>query len=145
MPGRGISYRNATAEDSALAATMAKLLAHVNVRTAASAGRLVPALTATSVTPDVTEPTANEVVPVHRRTASGDQWVLYNNSTKPVSTTFRFAAKGIPTLIDPWTGQVTKLGNYRTTKGVTHVPMTIGASDTAIVTFDRSARNRHVD
>lgn len=144
LPRSGVSYRNPQREDQDVRDTIQALLALPNTAHVTAPDQLTKALTDRSVFPDFGEPAEQEVVPVHRRTASGDQWVLYNNSTKPVTTTFRFAAKGIPTLIDPWTGKATRLANYRTIGGVTRVPMTIEAADTAIIAFNRSTRNRHV-
>ena len=55
---------------------------------------------------------AGPIVPVHRRTATGDVWFLFNDSNARVTRRLTFATRGAPAKIDLWTGQATWLGRY---------------------------------
>ncbi len=137
VPDRGAGYRNATAEDAAVKAAIASLRKLSNVREATTPSALTAALGALAVTPDLEQGVGARVIPVHRRTASGDVWFLYNDSTERTTRDFSFATGGAPAQIDLWTGRATRLGEYDRGKGRVTVPLSLEAGGTAVLTFDR--------
>ncbi len=137
VPEQGTGYRDAAGEDAAVMAAVARLRARSNVRVAATPSELVAALRALSVGPDLAQGAAATVIPVHRRTARGDVWFLYNDSTEGTTRNFTFATTGAPAQIDLWTGRSTRLGRYTRGAGRVTVPLSIGAAETAVLAFDR--------
>jgi hypothetical protein len=87
-------------------------------------------------------------VPVHRRTATGDVWFLYNDSARPSTRTLRFATTGAPTQIDLWSGEATRLAHFTERGGRVSLPVTLGPAATAVLTFEPApggCGERHVD
>ncbi|MEU0387350.1 hypothetical protein [Streptomyces chartreusis] len=79
----------------------------------------------------------SDIVPVHRRTATGDAWFLYNNSAHPIEGTVTFTTTGAPSAVDLWTGAVTPLGEYKADAKTVSLPVRIEAEDTTAFLFDR--------
>jgi hypothetical protein len=145
-PARGAGYRDPAAEDAQLASALDALRALPNVRFTQTPAEAVQALADLGVRPQVSGDRAGDVVPVHRRTASGDVWFLYNNSTTAITTDLTFDTSGAPSVLDLWSGEATALGRYRTAgsgadRTVT-VPVTIGADDTTVLLFDETATGK---
>lgn len=143
LPSKGVSYADAAREDKAVQDAVKALLRLPNVRRADTAAALTSALTALRVRPDFRTAWSSNVVPLHRRTAAGDVWFLYNHSTEDVRTTATFAAKGTPFRLDLFTGQASRAGAYRTTTRGTVLPLHLKAGQTAAVIIRRAAPARH--
>jgi hypothetical protein len=137
VPDQGMGYRNAAGEDAAVKAAVARLRGRPNVRLAATPSELVAALRALSINPDLGQGAAATVIPLHRRTAKGDVWFMYNDSTQRTTRNFTFATTGAPAQIDLWTGRATRLGQYTRRKGRVTVPLSIDAAGTTVLSFDR--------
>ena len=137
VPAKGAGFKDASSEDSAVRAAVRRLRGLRNVRFATTPSALVGALRALAGLPDLAEGGAGTVVPVHRRTATGDVWFLYNDSKRRVSRTLSFATAGAPTQIDLWTGRATRLAHYTRRAGRVAVPVTLDPAGTAVLTFDR--------
>ena len=142
LPRRGTSVKGARQEDTAVRAEFGRLRALAHVREATTPDGLVRALRALEVRPDLEQRGPARVVPLHRRTATGDVWFLYNDSTRRVTTRLRFATRGAPTQIDLWTGRATRLGHYTEDAGRVTVPVSIDAAGTAVIAFDRRRAGR---
>ena len=137
VPQDGTGFKDAGREDSAVRAAVRRLRGLPNVRFATSAAALVAALRTLGVQPDLAQGAGATVVPVHRRTATGDVWFLYNDATRRVTSNLRFATSGAPTQIDLWTGQATQLAHYTERDGRVIMPVTLDPAGTAVLTFDR--------
>lgn len=142
VPARGTSYRDPKSEDAAVKAAFDALLKLPNVKQVKTGKEAIEALAALRVPADL-RLGGLPLVAQHRRTPRGDVWFLYNNSPKPASGELRFATAGAPTRIDPWTGAVTRVGEYGSTPGTVSVPMTLAAGETALISFDGRARRLH--
>ena len=141
-PTAGVGFKGARGEDATVKAAIRRLRTLPNVRSASSPGALLRALRSSPVRPDFLPRRATAIVPVHRRTAAGDVWFLYNDSPRRARAVVSFATSGAPTEVDLWTGRATRLGrSVRHGRRVT-LPVTLAAGDTALLTFDRR-RGRH--
>jgi hypothetical protein len=112
VPAQGAGFKDPSSEDSAVRAAVRRLRALPDARFATTPAGLVGALRDLGIEPDLAQGPGARVVPVHRRTATGDVWFLYNDSARPVTSTVRFATGGAPTQIDLWTGQATRPAHY---------------------------------
>ena len=137
VPQKGAGFKDAGSEDADVRAAVRRLRGARNVRFATSPDALVRALRALEVAPDLAQGGSAAIVPVHRRTATGDVWFLYNDSTRRVSRNLRFATTGAPAQIDLWTGQASRLAHYTADGGRVSVPVTLEPAGTAVLTFDR--------
>ena len=136
-PRAGVGFKDARREDVAVRTALRRLRRLGNVRTAKSPAALLARLRALAVRPDFRPRRSTTIVPVQRRTAAGDVWFLYNDSTRPVRGRFRFATAGAPAQIDLWSGRVTRPAEYvRRGRSVT-LPLSLGAGDTALLVFER--------
>lgn len=138
LPKGGLSYRDASAEDAAIKTAFAALLALPNVRQVKTGKDAVAALVDLRVATDLRHGDL-PIVAQHRRTAAGDVWFLYNNSTKPASGDLTFSASGRASRIDPWTGSATPLGAQRIGKGATTLALALAPGETTLIAFNRAA------
>lgn len=136
-PTRGASMRAPAAEDARVQAAVAELRTLPGVKFVEGPGGTAATVAALGVESDIAGAIVDDVVPVHRRTATGDAWFLYNNSTEPVEGTITFITTGAPSSVDLWTGEVTRLGHYAAKGSTVTVPVRIEAEDTAAMLFDR--------
>ena len=137
-PTGGVGFKGARGEDAAVRTAIRRLRRLSNVRAASSPGALLRALRRLAVGPDFSPRRTTSIVPVHRHTAAGDVWFLYNDSPRRARAVVSFATSGAPTEVDLWTGRATRLGGYvRRGRRVT-LPVSLAAGDTALLTFDRS-------
>ena len=81
-PTAGVGFKGARGEDAAVRAAIRRLRTLPNVRSASSPGALLRALRRLAVRPDFRPRRTTAIVPVHRRTAAGDVWFLYNDSPR---------------------------------------------------------------
>lgn len=140
-PRGGTSYRAPEREDKQVRAAVRRLRALPDVRFARTPGALVRALRGLRVRPDLRPPRATTVVGVHRRTAAGDAWFLYNDSVRPVRTRLEFAARGAPRFIDLWTGAVSAADVAGRSRTTTSVVIALRPQETAAIVFSPGARN----
>jgi len=138
LPAHGTSYRDAGAQDAAIRAAFDALLKLPNARRVKTAKDVVAALSDLRVAAGLRRGEL-PIVAQHRRTARGDVWFLYNNSTETSSGELTFLATGRPSRIDPWTGRATRLGEYRATRHSTRLPVALGPGETVLIAFDRKA------
>lgn len=140
VPTRADGYADPGDGDGRVDRAIGKLRGLGNVRFVEAAASIPAALAQMGVRTDLSGPGVADIVPVHRRTATGDAWFLFNNSTRPFDGDLTFRTSGSPTLLDLWTGQSTRLGLYgRTAQGVT-VRVRIPAGDTAALVFGPDGR-----
>jgi hypothetical protein len=137
VPQAGAGFKDATSEDAAVKTAIARLRRLQSVRVARTPGALISALRALAVRPDLDQGSGATIVPVHRRTATGDVWFLYNDSTTPTTRRLTFTTGGAPTQLDLWTGAATRLGRNTRRHGRVTVPVTLPPAGTAVLTFGR--------
>lgn len=155
FPSRGVSYRNAGAEDTQLRTAVAKLERSPNVRLAAAEADVPAALAELEVEPDLElegvdrspEPCgfgAQCVYSVHRHTDKGDYWFLWNGGKDAVDFTGSFAVSGkAPRVWDLWSGENQAVGLYRESGERVEVPIELAPQETVVVGFDQRVK-RHV-
>jgi len=157
FPERGVSYRDAEAEDRALRRAVARLKRSPNVRLVEDESDVPAALAALGVEADLsfdgTDQSAERcgfgaqcVYSVHRRTGKGDYWYLWNAGEDPTSFTGSFkTSRGAPELWDPWSGERRRIGLYRAADdGRVDVPIQLAHNESAVIAFERGGRTKHV-
>jgi hypothetical protein len=142
VPEAGVGYRDARGEDARVKAAVRRLRRLPSVRFASTPAGLLAALRKLSVRPDFRPRRPTSVVPVHRRTASGDVWFLFNDSPHPARGKFGFATAGDPSQIDPWTGRATRLADAAGRQGRVALRLSLKPGDTALLSFDRHPTGR---
>ncbi|MBR6029968.1 MAG: hypothetical protein IKP40_12860 [Clostridia bacterium] len=139
--------------DEALAGVIAGLTALPNVRVAANADEVLPALADLGVTPyaGFTAPN-HQLLTQTRRDGDTEYLYVYNycdGSYKPwrtggaeqddhgdsITTEIVMDGTWIPYAIDAWSGRVTKLGLYRHEDGKTVFPITLDYGNAALYAF----------
>lgn len=154
-PDRGVSYADPSAEDQAVRDAVASLRRMPNVRLASQPLDVAATLNQLGVQPDVSltgvsaEPVqcgrgAQCVYNVHRRTASGDYWYLWNGG----STTARFngsfnAGSKAPMSWDLWNGNKSPIGRYEERAGRVRIPIELAPGESTVIGFDKPAE-KHV-
>ena len=137
VPRTGAGFKDHAAEDASVKAAVRSLRALGSVRFAKTPGMLLAALRGLAVRPDFRAAGgATSVVPVHRRTAAGDLWFLYNDSADPAAGRFDFATGGAPSQIDLWTGRVTRLADSAHGRRA-RLRLFLRPGQTALLSFDR--------
>lgn len=157
FPERGVSYRNPGNEDAAVQAAVADLAASPNVRLAATEADLPAALEELGVRPAFSpqgleqsdEPCgygAQCVYSIHRRTADGDYWYIWNAGQGGAARfTGSFATpRGTPKVWDMWSGQRRRIGQYRRAGGRIEVPLKLAALEAVVIGFENPGEQRHV-
>jgi hypothetical protein len=139
---RGVSFRDASAEDARVRAATDALGKLPDVRRAATGRAALDALAALKVAPDVSS--SLPLVAQHRRTATGQAWFLYNDSARRATGTATFATDGAPVQIDPYTGDATRLARFDTGPGRTALPIDLGPGETMLLAFARNRPALHV-
>jgi hypothetical protein len=81
---------------------------------------------------------------IHRRTPEADVYFVSNKNMQwqNVECTFRVSGKA-PELWDPATGQMRRLGVYRSVEGGTMVPLRLAPAGSVFVVFREKAPNNH--
>lgn len=138
VPSRASGYTGGADADRRVDRAIGTLRKLANVRFVKDAASIPAALARLGVRADLSGQGVADIVPVHRRTATGDAWFLFNNSTRPFTGELTFRTTGAPTLLDLWTGQATRLGLYRRTGQQVTVRVRIPADDTAALVFGPS-------
>jgi hypothetical protein len=143
VPQAGAGYRDAQGEDARVKAAIHRLRGLPRVRFARSPAGLLAALRALSVRPDFRPRRPTPVVPVHRRTARGDVWFLYNDSPRRAGGRYDFATTGAPSRIDLWTGRARRLAVSagRRPSRVT-LRLSLRPGETTLLSFDRRESGR---
>ena len=137
VPRAGVGFKGASGEDAAVRSAIRRLRRLPNVRLARTPIALLARLRALSVGPAFAPRERTGIVPVHRRTAAGDLWFLFNDSGRPARGRFRFATPGAPAQIDLWTGRTTRLAEYTRRGRHVTLPLALGPGETALLAFDR--------
>lgn len=148
FPERGVSLRDADAEDAQVRAAVERLQASPNVRLVADGAAVPAALAELGVAPALTFDGPHELYAQHRRTADGnrttdgDWWFLWNAAGETAALTASFAAPAGtgPRIWDLWSGDVQPAGHWRVTDdGRVELPLRIGPRETLVVGFDTPA------
>lgn len=159
IPDRGTSYRDPEREDAAVREAAAELRRSPRVRLARAEAEVPAALEQLGVRPEVSFDRPQQVYGVHRQTAGGDYWFLWNASGAldetvrlAGGTTARFTASfaagdRTPDLWDPWTGEVRPLGRFQAAEGRVAVPIELAPGESVVIGFERpiGERGRHVE
>jgi hypothetical protein len=148
-PTRSTSNTDPDRGDARVARDIAALRALANVKHVATEPDVAAALDALRVAPgaSLSQPSASGVVPihaVHRRTADADYWFLWNENAVPVSFSEDFEADGVPSRLDLWSGDMSRLAEFRRHGDQVSVPLRLGANESTVIAFSRGADPVHV-
>jgi alpha-L-rhamnosidase len=120
--------------DGATRIAMAALVHLRNVARVAGEDDVPAALARLDVDPDVAFG-GSDLQTVHRHTASGDVWWLYNPTDAPIATRGNFAASGQPYLLDLWNGTTTTAAEFSERAGRTSLPVAVPAHGSIGIAF----------
>jgi glycosyl hydrolase family 106( putative alpha-L-rhamnosidase) len=157
FPDRGVSARNPEVEDRAVREAVAKLKRSKYVRLAKDDAEVPAVLSELGVRPDVSlgSPPAKPkrcgfgapcVYSVHRSTADGEYWFLWNDGSEPARFTASFAAGDrAPDRWDLWSGEREPIGQYEVAGGRVKVPIELASRESTVIGFDRPASETRVE
>jgi hypothetical protein len=137
-PSQGTSGRDPGGEDATVRQAMAAALALPNVRRVDSADQVGAALHDLGVAPDAAWDRQVLVRSVHRRTATGDTWYLFNDGDRAVRFDAALAASGTPYAVDLWDDTTTPVAQYRRTGSGLSLPLRLGPQQALAVVVDRA-------
>jgi alpha-L-rhamnosidase len=137
LPTTGTSNASPASEDVQTASAFHDLLALPDVRHVANQSDVPAALADLQVEPSVAMSSPELVHPVHRVTAHGDYWYLWNESRSPIKLTVTLPSHGAPYRADLWTGELTPLGQYQQTPADTRIPVSLPAQGAIAIMFAR--------
>lgn len=152
FPERGVSYRDAEREDRALRAAVASLESSPRVRLVEDEADVPAALAELGVEADLSLDGAEQsaercgfgapcVYSVHRRTAEGDYWFLWNAGEEPARFTGSFSAgRRAPELWDLWSGERRAVGLYRPAGERVEVPIELAPRESTVIGFERPVK-----
>ncbi|MFS8204030.1 glycosyl hydrolase [Streptomyces sp. CWNU-52B] len=137
-----------TGESAELLSVVKELLAQPLVRTVSDKTAVGDALTALGVRPDVGYATASTLLNAHRVDDGVDYYYLCNGKhaetvKPPVAavdhevTLRRTTAKGVPYLLDPWTGKAERLARYTEDGDSVTLRVALEPAETLIVAIGR--------
>ncbi|MFC8197622.1 glycosyl hydrolase [Streptomyces sp. NPDC057298] len=137
-----------TGETDELRSLVRELLAQPLVRRVTEKTAVPDALAALGVRPDVRHATASTLLKAHRVADDVDYYYLCNGkhaeTVKPAVaaidhevTLYRTAAKGVPYLLDPWTGKAERIAQYTEDGGSVTVRVTLQPAETLVVAIGR--------
>ncbi|PSM42728.1 alpha-L-rhamnosidase [Streptomyces dioscori] len=137
-----------TGESEELRSVVKELLARPLVRTVTDKTLVGDALTSLGVRPDVTYANASTLLNAHRVADGVDYYYLCNGkhaeTVKPAVaaidhevTLRRTTAKGVPYLLDPWTGKAERVARYTEDGDAVTVRVTLQPAETLIVAIGR--------
>lgn len=137
-----------TGESDELLSVVAELLARPLVRKVTDKTLVGDALTALGVRPDVGYATASTLLNAHRVADGVDYYYLCNGkhaeTVKPAVaaidhevTLHRTTAKGVPYLLDPWTGKAERVARYTEDGDSVTVRVALQPAETLIVAIGR--------
>lgn len=173
FPRRSVSYRDPAREDAAVRRVVAALKRSRSVRLARDEAAVPGALAALGVRPDLALGRAARSSPgerhlsgpararraaprrcgngapcvysVHRRTARGDYWYVWNAGAEPARFRGAFAAgRRAPERWDLWSGERRPIGLYRSAGRRVEVPLSLGSGEATVIAFHRRARSHVV-
>lgn len=130
-PTQARGYR--PAEDDAVRAAFAGLRGNDRVRWVATEDDVPSALAGLGVTPRASFTDAAGLVGVHRSAPSLDLYYWYNTAAQRTRTTVSLPAGGTPYTLDPWTGEITPIGQYVERGGRIEVPLDVASGDGVLV------------
>jgi len=101
---------------------------------------LADALLKLNLLPDFKSTTADSVLFIHRTTADAEIYYVSNQKRKPIAFDAQFRIEGKqPELWDPITGKTRKLPTFKTTGGLTSVPLSLAELESVFIVFRRPA------
>ncbi len=126
-------------QDEALAAVVAEMKQHPNVRTAAQADTLA-ALQELGVQPRLGRLVPDKNILTHLREEGGVWYAFLYNMQYTEKEAFTFALKaevtGKPYTLDAWTGEVSPVGCYRHQDGCTWMDVTLAPGQARLIAID---------
>jgi hypothetical protein len=126
-------YTDPAREDGELRRLIAELLTQPTVRMVPTEADVPAALSAMSVSPAVNPSQATAMLNVHRAEPGVDYYFLENNGDTAITQSVTLAGSGIPYLLDPWTGKVTPIAEYRGSGDRVTLEVSIVPGDSAII------------
>ena len=120
------SSANKKEEDKRLNDLMRELKEMKNTVLAGSQEEVPAALAALGVEPDVKRDAPSALLNFHRTEDNSDYYYLYNSDmNRELSQTVMLSSEGTPYLLNPWCGEITRLGKYENRDGRTCVDITL--------------------
>lgn len=133
-------YFDAVAQDAALKAVIAKLLAQPGVRRVATEAGVPGALQAVGVRPAAENTQPADILNVHRADGAADYFYFYNPGTEAADVTVSLAAKGQPFELDTWTGGINPIALYSRKADRTELRVQLAPEETTIIAIPNGNR-----
>ena len=145
-PTAGAGNAAAAKEDARVRSAFRAILASRRTRVAKTQADVAGALAKLGVRPRLAFSERAPIYTQMRRAGNTDVWLLWNAHHKAVSFTGSFATNGVPSSLDLWTGEATRLGRYGVSRSRVDLPLTLRAGETKVIAFtgDGAARAPHV-
>ncbi len=145
LPRRTPGLSGLRGGDAELARIVAELKAQAArpgscIRFVAGEAQATRALAELGVTPaasPVVADDANDILTVRRHSADADYYLLFNQGTRPISTTLALAGAGTPAELDSWTGVLRPLALYEGNGAQVRIPVAIPPNDVRLIAVGR--------
>jgi hypothetical protein len=137
FPERGVSLRDAAAEDAEVRTAIDALRAAPNVRLVADGSEVPAALTQLGLEQTLRFDAPHQLYVQCRRGQAGDYWFIWNAAESTAELTGSFAARDgtTPQEWDLWSGASRPIGLYRRVGDRVEVPLRIAPNETLAIGF----------
>ena len=137
LPERTAGSVAETRDDARLKVLVANLQALAKtpgslVRSVASLEEVPGALAALGISPaaaHISDPASSAILTVRRRAADANYYLLFNQSTEPVTQTLELEGQGTPYELDSWSGHIRPIALFERTPAGVRLQVRVGAND----------------
>ena len=134
LPRTTPGYRDAADEDAELRALIDRLVAQPTVERVASEADVPAALGEARIRPAVAHGSrSSAILGVRRHTDVADYYFLFNQTPTAEDQTLTLTGDGVPYRLDTWTGEVSRIADYRREDGTVTVPVHLHGNDTEVI------------
>lgn len=88
----------------------------------------------------VSAPSSADILAVHRVTPGADYYFLFNQSVTRAKQTLAFSGRGVPVVLNTWTGTEEPVGAYNSDDNRIEMPVDIGPNDVKVVAIQRAGQ-----
>lgn len=132
-PNQTPGARDSAASDREVKRLMASVLSQRSVRTVSDGSKVPGMLAKLGARPALGPAEPSGLLTTRRSTADGDVYVIHNPGDDEVSTDLALEGDGTPAELNPWTGDITAIGEWNRRAGRTIVPIEVAPRQTRVI------------
>jgi hypothetical protein len=144
LPSRAAGGRRPKAGDAAVRRAVQRITGRRTARVVAEQAGVAGALKVLRLRPAVSWPRSLRLYSQRRQVGGRELYYLWNPAGETVRFTGSFAARGRPSRLDLWSGDIEDVAVYRRRGARVRVPVELGPGETTVLAFRPVKAARHV-